>query len=472
MNSYTFLTFKAALVLSLLSFSVKAQTDSSQQYKINSISISGNIKTKDRIIIRELVKKSGDSLTLKDLPAINQRSEFNIFNTYLFIYDSIISKVNENTKTIDYTIKVKERWYIWPIPFVDFLDRNVNAWWRNKDLDRLNYGVTIGLENFTGVKDRMILIAKTGYANQFGFNYRLPFLNKKQSVGAYAQFLYTEYNKLHYVTQNNEQQFIVSEKAHLRSDRSSRAGIFYRPHLFLQHSFDIYYNHITISDSVRRSNSSYLFKSSRLAEYVGIQYKFTFDDRDNKIYPLSGTMLEGVLIKDGFEVQSNSPLNTVQGVVALKNYFPIGKRFNFANQIRARYLNSTQPLPFAFNQALGYTYNVRGYEYNVIDGQNYFLLKNSFRFELIKKKFHEVGVLKKLKPFSTVPFYAYLNLFYDGAYVKEAYYKQSNSLANAWQHGYGIGLDLVTYYDLVIRFEYSYTKQNAGGFYIHFTSGF
>ncbi|MBK6523582.1 MAG: hypothetical protein IPG08_15405 [Sphingobacteriaceae bacterium] len=64
-------------------------------------------------------------------------------------------------------------------------------------------------------------------------------------------------------------------------------------------------------------------------------------------------------------------MNTAQGYFTLKNYFPIGKRFNFANQLKARYVNAEQ-LPFAFNQALGYSNYIRGYEYNVIDGQNYF----------------------------------------------------------------------------------------------------
>jgi outer membrane protein assembly factor BamA len=471
MNSCISSIFKGFVVLSLFFSSVRAQTDSSAQYRINSATITGNKKTKDKIIVRELVKNANDTLILKNLPAINKRSEFNIFNTQLFIYDSIIPKINED-KTIDLTIKVKERWYIWPIPFVDFLDRNVNAWLLNRDPARLNYGLAVNLENFTGVKDRLTLIAKTGYANQVGFNYRLPYLNSKQKLGGYIQTLYTEYNKLQYITLNSKQQFLTSATDHLRIEKSAKMGLFYRPHLFLQHSVDLYYYNITISDSVRKLNPNYFFNHSRLTEYVGIQYKFAFDDRDNKIYPLRGTMLEGTLIKDGFEVQDNSPLNTVQGILALKNYFPIGRRFNFANQLRGRYLNSAQQLPFAFNQALGYSNYIRGYEYNVIDGQNYFLIKNSLRFQLIRKRFHEIGALKKLKPFSTIPFYAYLNIFYDGAYVKENYYKTSNFLANSWQHGYGIGLDMVTYYDFVLRLEYSVNKQNLGGFYIHLTSGF
>ena len=96
----------------------------------------------------------------------------------------------------------------------------------------------------------------------------------------------------------------------------------------------------------------------------------------------------------------------------------------------------------------------------MIDGQNYFLTKNSLRFQIIKPKYHEVGMLKKLRSFSTIPFYAYLNLFYDGAYVQEKYYTKTNDLANSWQNGYGLGVDFVSYYDLVLRIEYSFNKQN------------
>jgi outer membrane protein assembly factor BamA len=471
MNSCISLIFRNFLVLNLFIVSVNAQTDSSLQYRISKIKITGNKKTKSRIILRELVKKEDDTLTLKNLAGIVQRSEFNIFNTQLFIFDSILCRINDTLRTVDYTIKVKERWYIWPIPYVDFLDRNINSWWLNKDPGRLNYALALSLDNFTGVKDRLILIAKKGYADQFGFNYRLPYLNKKQSVGAYVQFLYTESNKLQYITRHNEQQFISSDKTHLRIEKNAKAGIFYRPDLFLQHSLDLYYSDISISDSISDVNPNYFYKASDHTSFAGLSYKLTYDDRDNKIYPTRGTMFEINLIKDGFDVSDASRLNMSQGILTFKNYFPLGGRFNFANSIRARYLNAER-VPFAFNQALGYSNYLRGYEYNVIDGQNYLLVKNSLRFRLIKKKYREARALKKLGPFSTIPFYAYLNLFYDGAYVQEKFYKETNLLANSWQHGYGIGLDMITYYDFVMRLEYSVNKQNKSGFFVHLTSGF
>jgi hypothetical protein len=34
--------------------------------------------------------------------------------------------------------------------------------------------------------------------------------------------------------------------------------------------------------------------------------------------------------------------------------------------------------------------------------------------------------------------------------------------------GAGIGIDMVTYYDIVLRFEYSVTRQGDRGFFISF----
>ena len=59
MNFYISLIYKTVFVLFILLYSaVRSQTaDSSAYYKIGKIEISGNKKTKDRIILRELIKK-------------------------------------------------------------------------------------------------------------------------------------------------------------------------------------------------------------------------------------------------------------------------------------------------------------------------------------------------------------------------------------------------------------------------------
>lgn len=45
-------------------------------------------------------------------------------------------------------------------------------------------------------------------------------------------------------------------------------------------------------------------------------------------------------------------------------------------------------------------------------------------------------------------------------------------LANRWQGGYGLGLDLVTSYDQVLRLEGTLNALGEAGFYLHFTQPF
>lgn len=474
MNFYTSLIYKTVFVLFLLTCSsVHSQTaDSNAYYKIGKIEITGNRKTKDRIILRELIKKEQDTFLLKNISRLNQRQEYNIFNTQLFIYDSIACSVNDSSKLVNYKIKVKERWYIWPIPFVDYLDRNINAWWQNKDVSRLAYGLQLSLENFSGVKDRLLLQFRTGYADQLVINYRLPYLNKKQTLGAYVQYAFNEFNKLQYITSQNKQQFVVDDVSHLRIDNSVRAGLFFRPRLFEYHAFDIGAYHVWVSDRINSLNPNYLINATNTLSFISLSYRATYDDRDNKVYPLKGTVLDLTISKDGLNTKDDSPLDYAQTILTFKEFIPINSKFNLATLWRARLVNTEQQVPFIYNQALGYSNFIRGYEYNVIDGQNFFLTKNSLRFELIKPKFHEIDKLKKLRSFSTIPFYAYVNLFVDAGRVQEKYYHQQNTFANNWQYGYGVGLDLITYYDFVMRMEYSINKMKQSGFFIHFASGF
>lgn len=73
-----------------------------------------------------------------------------------------------------------------------------------------------------------------------------------------------------------------------------------------------------------------------------------------------------------------------------------------------------------------------------------------------------------LKKFSTMHYALYSNVFFDCGYVKDIYFKRNNQLNNTFTYGMGIGLNFVTYYDKVLRVEYSITKQKEHGLFIHF----
>jgi hypothetical protein len=72
------------------------------------------------------------------------------------------------------------------------------------------------------------------------------------------------------------------------------------------------------------------------------------------------------------------------------------------------------------------------------------------------------------KQFETAPFALYLRAYSDAGYVRDNSLNPLNTkLANEFLLGGGLGLDMVTYYDLVFRLEYSINRLQQQGVYLH-----
>jgi len=121
-------------------------------------------------------------------------------------------------------------------------------------------------------------------------------------------------------------------------------------------------------------------------------------------------------------------------------------------------------------RGLGYGNDyVRSYEYYVVSGQSFALLKTNLKFELVPTKVKKFNFIPA-KKFNKLYYSIYLNLLGDAAYVFDKHAMPDNKLSNTALMGTGLGLDFVTYYDKVFRFEYSINKMGECGFFIHFVS--
>ncbi len=445
--------------------------DSLAVYRIGKTECYGNRITNSRIIFRELVKKQNDTLLLQKLPQIITRSEQNIFNTLLFIYDSIVPQINHTSKQIDLKIIVKERWYIWPVPLFEIQDRNLNTWWQTKDLFRINYGFAIGFDNFSGNKDKLVLIARRGYSELYGVSYQLPYLNKAQTLGFKVQYTYGRNNEITYRTENNTPLFLRNYTHYVFKNHEAKAALTYRNGLYETHQMETVYFNASISDSILKLQPLYFGNEQQSMALLKLEYRYTFDKRDNRQYPLRGWASDLWITKEGFEFSSQAPIDNLSATLSLKKHSPLIGRWYLANQLKGRYMQPDR-WAFAFNRGLGYNDNLRGYEYYVMDGQSYFYSKNSLRFQLLKPRYFKPKLIRKLKQFNTIPFYMFINLHGDVGYIEDKFFASTNTLNNSWQYGYGIGIDMISYYDAVLRLEYSYNRQQQGGFYIHLTSGF
>lgn len=464
---------RSALLLFFFSFYFYhgQSPDSSATYHVSEIRIKGNRKTKDAIILRELPRDLKDSMTLRSLPYFIRRSQHNIFNTQLFIYDTIYCMPDHAAKTLAFEISVKERWYIWPVPVFEIQDRNFNTWWQTKDLFRINYGLALGWENFTGRKDPLVILFQRGYSEKYGFSYRFPYLNKQQTLGFNMLYVFGRNNEVTYDTRNNQPLFIRNYTQYLRKEHEAKAGIIHRPNLYEQNTFELVYRSTQVGDTVATLNPAFFAEGADNIQYVSLQYRYTYDDRDNRVYPLEGWAFDTWLYKDGLNFSEQSPVNLLYVTASLRKHTKLANKIYLANLLRGRLMN-TDKVSYNFNRALGYSEYARGYEYYVIDGQRYLLTTNSLRYQLIKPRVTQPLLLKRFKQFSTVPYYAFVNVFFDAAYVEDKFFHKHNPLSNTWQYSFGAGFDFISYYDLVLRFEYAMNRRLESGFYIHFTSGF
>jgi hypothetical protein len=129
--------------------------------------------------------------------------------------------------------------------------------------------------------------------------------------------------------------------------------------------------------------------------------------------------------------------------------------------------------PYSLVRGIGYSPNfIRGYELNVIEGQQLYVHKNSFRYKLFDLAF-DISSYMPLDQFSTVPFRAYLSANFDHGTVTDRNYVPENArLTNKYLYGYGVGIDVVAIYDMVLRFEYSLNNQGEGNFFFNFSAPF
>jgi hypothetical protein len=393
-------------------------------------------------------------------------------NSSLFVSDTITFRLDTiNNKAVIF-IAVKERWYIWPSIILQIQDRNFNAWWyqENRDISRLNYGAGFTMYNLFGLNQTLSFIFRRGYTEQYGAGYRIPYINKKQTIGLVASYYFYRNAQVWYNTQAGELKYFTDRINYVREEQESKIGITHRHKLYLRQSLELYYKTSSVSDTVTKLNDNYYEKgvSQTSIQYLSLQYRITHDNRDYKPYPLKGTLLEAFITKDGLGFLENEVPDNLSIVGTVKHHFKICNRLYMMNGIKGRYVPTFNPM-YYFNRALGFNDLVRGYEYYVVDGQNFVLAKSNIRVQIIKPNVFHVPI-KAFSKFRSFSYALYAGPFIDAGYVSDNYFAKYNPLSNNWLVGGGVGIDLVGYYDTVFRTEFAFNNLGQPGIYLHFNA--
>jgi len=146
----------------------------------------------------------------------------------------------------------------------------------------------------------------------------------------------------------------------------------------------------------------------------------------------------------------------------LANYQHLTKKLSSALHFRGRIFGPDDQ-PYFNYRAMGYKNDyVRGYEYYIVDGSHYALLRSDLRYHAFNFKFRQ-NILPLL---NYVPIDFYPKVYGDGGYVHSNNFGNS-FLNNKLLYGYGVGMDIVFSYYLKVRLEYSFNSLNQKGLFLH-----
>ena len=425
---------------------------------VGDIIISGNKKTRTNIILRELFFKKGDTLLIHDFEEKIKQSRAFVFNTTLFV-DVEVTTAKQDSNRTSVIVLVKERWYLFPVPYFKLVDRNFNEWWvnQNRDFSRVNYGLKFFHNNLTGRNDKLNVWLITGYNRQVSLRYENPFVNKKLTNGINIGFSQSKQKEINYRTDNlNKQQFLKVEDGFARNNTRFDFAFTIRPDQKFRHTFRTGYTWESINDSVAIKNPNYYGSGLKELSFLDFSYSLQYFNTNYNIYPTKGFIGTFSIYKRGLNKASDFTQLTGSAVFIT----PLSKKMFWSTGFSA-----TAKFPHNenfINQGLfGYgDFQIRGLENYVVDGVAGIMNRNSLGLNLFT---YNLKLPIKSKTLQSIPFKFYPKIFCDVGYSHNPY-KNNDLLGNRFLYSYGFGLDIVSIYDVVIKFEYSFNQLGSTGF--------
>ena len=428
---------------------------------VEEIVISGNRRTKPHIILRELDFRAGEKIDNTSLPERILKAKNRIFNTRLFNRADI--SVDVRADTVSFLIDVNERWYMYPSPIFEVGDRNFNEWWRDRDKDwhRLDYGLRFTQRNFRGRNEQLKAVFQLGFNEKIELFYSIPYIDRAMKTGMGLALSFSRNKQIAFRTNAHKLDFFAGDE-YIRKRFYAALSFTRRAGFYTFHTFEAAFHRHEIADTVAELNPEYFLEGQTLQRYFRLNYRLVHDRRDIAFYPLKGSLfsLEAEKLGPGIfgDIDQWNFTSGYSKFVDLHDKFYLATSFKgkISFPVRQAYYNT---------RGLGYGKDfIRGFELYVIDGQHYVLMKNTFRREIFKTERKLLG----LRQFRRLPIAVYAKAYFDAGYVADRSYNPLNRrLANTVLWGSGVGLDIVTFYDLVFRLEYSVNSVWEKGFFIN-----
>lgn len=440
---------------------------------VKTISVMGAKKTKPWVVLRELSFGRGDSIPAADLSKIVMRNQQNVFNLGLF--NEVVVEPLPLMKDIHFIIHVKERWYIFPIPKLRVEERNSYDLLESVfsgNFHRLVYGLDLTWDNVSGRNETLDFYGQLGFSKRLRVNFRLPAFLGKPYTDLSVGYSYISNNEIITGTEEGQVRWERTEAEPIQSSHATYLGIRQRFNLYESLNTWLSFNHYTFSDSLSLFNPEFLPEAEMPFAYPSLTVSYRNDRRDWHSFPLKGFQYQLMFRYAGPAGISDTQFAKVGGTWA--QYLPLGERWNFSYGVH-NVLTIGQNVPFLEKSAIGLSTrgfpgvssNLRGYERYAIDGSFIHMTKAEWKFALIPYRFIHIKQIP-FSQFQDMPFGLYLTAFCDLGYISDKTINNSDTyLKDKWLTGYGVGLNLISFYDRLLRIEFSTNHFGESGIFFH-----
>lgn len=430
--------------------------------EIENITITGNYRTKESVIKRELHFKQHDIVGEYKLEQLVTDSKQALENLSLFNKVEITVNNNlTNPQKISINVQVEERWYLWAEPKFSIADRNFNSWLEDKELYRTTYGLRLKENNLFGLNQKLNVDVIFGWSQSIVLRYRVPYFNKSKTIGFETQFSHTQGHEMVSNTINNKNIYFRNDTLLLYSKDNIYLKFSYRPKVKSTFTTQFKTERFKIADTVSQLNTHFLYAEKNLNNFNSVTFSYVYESRDYYYYPTKGNYIMfnlGSLVIDDF-------LKTIHTLEAdIIHFTPISQKFVIGNNLRAKW-SSGNDLPYYLLNSLGYRQLVRGNEHYVFNGKGWLLTNNDFKFKVLDKSIYLKFL--KLNQLNKIPAQVWLKLVSDAGIILT-----QNPTTKQLLWGIGPGLDFLTYYENIMRLEYTFNSFGESELFLHYLVAF
>ncbi|MFA7229433.1 MAG: POTRA domain-containing protein [Melioribacteraceae bacterium] len=398
--------------------------------RIDSIRLTGNVKTEEAIILREMTFIAGDTVTGRILRFNRER----IYSLGLFNRVDFFVTQNDNLNILE--IVLAESWYLYPLPYFKA---------HNNEFDKATYGVNFTYKNFRGKNETLRAMIGLGYEPVYAVTFDNPSFSFENNIGLSITALYLRFNNKSTRAVNlvgEDFRYKIFSQSVSLSKRFNTFNI-----ALLTLGFSYYEN----NHSIRGITAS----GGRIDRMPSLGISYQYDSRDLKQYSKNGLYAFLNINHKGFGINKAAYNNLEFDFREYRSIIdPLSGKWRVA--LRTSFGNI---IPFYDYSYLGYYEKIRGHFNEIREGKSYFLSSFELSFPIVRDWNFSLKLPLLPESLTSTRIGIYLTGFIDSG---DAFGDNKSFSINNFYSGYGFGITILFLPFNAIRFEYAFNESGRG----------